>query len=84
MTSRTTAPAPRVRGELRITPRITLAVAARVLTQLRRDHRTLAMLLVLPCLLISLLWWMFEGTRRSSTASGRRCWRCSRSSSCSW
>lgn len=37
-----------------------LAVAGRVLTQLRRDHRTLAMLLVLPCLLISLLWWMFE------------------------
>jgi len=39
-----------------------LAVAARVLTQLRRDHRTLAMLLVLPCLLISLLWWMFDAT----------------------
>ena len=31
--------------------RITLAIAARVLTQLRRDHRTLAMLLVLPMLL---------------------------------
>ena len=43
-----------------MTPRITLAVAGRVLTQLRRDHRTAAMLLVLPCLLISLLWWMFE------------------------
>ena len=64
-----------------MTPRITLAVAARVLTQLRRDHRTLAMLLVLPCLLITLLWWMFDGLRRrSSTGSGRRCWRCSRSS----
>jgi ABC-2 type transport system permease protein len=43
-----------------MTPRITLAVAGRVLTQLRRDHRTLAMLLVLPCLLITLLWWMFD------------------------
>lgn len=43
-----------------MSPRITLAVAGRVLTQLRRDHRTLAMLLVLPCLLITLLWWMFE------------------------
>ena len=43
-----------------MSPRITLAVAGRVLTQLRRDHRTAAMLLVLPCLLISLLWWMFE------------------------
>jgi ABC-2 type transport system permease protein len=40
--------------------RITLAVAVRVLTQLRRDHRTLAMLVVVPTLLISLLWWMFE------------------------
>ncbi len=43
-----------------MTPRIMLAVSGRVLTQLRRDHRTLAMLLVLPCLLMSLLWWMFE------------------------
>ena len=43
-----------------MTPRVTLAVAARVLTQLRRDHRTLAMLLVVPCALLSLLWWMFE------------------------
>ncbi|KAA1419545.1 ABC transporter permease [Nocardioides humilatus] len=41
-------------------PRITGAIAARVLTQLRRDHRTLAIMLVLPCLLISLLWWMFD------------------------
>ncbi|MDX6373742.1 MAG: type transport system permease protein [Nocardioidaceae bacterium] len=43
-----------------MTPRITLAVAHRVLTQLRRDHRTAAMLLVLPCLLITLMWWMFQ------------------------
>lgn len=40
--------------------RITLAVAGRVLTQVRRDHRTLAMLLVVPCVLMSLLWWMFD------------------------
>jgi ABC-2 type transport system permease protein len=40
--------------------RITLAVAGRVLTQVRRDRRTLAMLLVLPCALITLLWWMFK------------------------
>ena len=42
--------------------RITLAVAVRVLTQLRRDRRTLAMLVVLPCALLVLLWWMFRGT----------------------
>ena len=40
--------------------RITFAVAGRVLQQLRRDHRTLALLLVMPCLVLSLLWWMFE------------------------
>ena len=40
--------------------RITFAVAGRVLAQLRRDHRTLAMLLVVPCALMTLLWWMFE------------------------
>jgi ABC-2 type transport system permease protein len=41
---------------------VTLAVAARVLTQLRRDHRTVAMLLVVPLVLMTLLWWMFEDT----------------------
>jgi ABC-2 type transport system permease protein len=41
-------------------PRILFAVTARVLTQLRRDHRTAAMLLVLPCVLMTLLWWMFQ------------------------
>jgi ABC-2 type transport system permease protein len=42
--------------------RITLAVARRVLTQLRRDPRTLAMLIVVPCLLLTVMWWMFDGT----------------------
>jgi ABC-2 type transport system permease protein len=41
--------------------RILFAVAARVLIQLRRDRRTLVMLLVLPCLILTLLWWMFTG-----------------------
>ncbi|WP_372729462.1 ABC transporter permease [Nocardioides sp.] len=45
-----------------MTPAITLAVARRVLTQLRRDHRTLVMLLLLPTMLISLLWWMYDAT----------------------
>ncbi|RNL62258.1 ABC transporter permease [Nocardioides marmoriginsengisoli] len=40
--------------------RTTLAVAGRVLIQLRRDRRTSAMLLVLPCAVMTLLWWMFE------------------------
>jgi ABC-2 type transport system permease protein len=45
-----------------MTPRITAAVAVRVLTQLRRDPRTIALLLVLPCLLITLMWWIFQDT----------------------
>ena len=40
--------------------RITLATAGRVLAQLRRDHRTVALLLVLPVLLLSLLRWMYD------------------------
>ena len=43
-------------------PRITLATAGRVLAQLRHDHRTLAMLIVVPCVLLGLLAWIFEGT----------------------
>jgi ABC-2 type transport system permease protein len=41
-------------------PRILLAVTARVLRQLRHDHRTAVMLLVLPALILTLLWWMFD------------------------
>jgi ABC-2 type transport system permease protein len=37
-----------------------MAVTHRVLIQLRRDHRTAAMLLVLPCVIMALLWWMFQ------------------------
>lgn len=39
---------------------VTLAIARRVLMQLKRDHRTLALMLVVPCLLLTLLWWMFD------------------------
>jgi ABC-2 type transport system permease protein len=42
--------------------RCTLATARRVLAQLRHDHRTLALLLVVPCVLISLLAWIYDGT----------------------
>lgn len=44
-----------------MTPRITLAVARRVLVQIRHDHRTLAMLVVMPSLVLALLWWMYQG-----------------------
>jgi len=40
--------------------RVTLATAGRVLRQLRHDHRTLALLLAVPSLLLTLLWWIFD------------------------
>jgi ABC-2 type transport system permease protein len=43
-------------------PRLTLATAGRVLQQVRADHRTLGLLIVVPCVLIGLLAWMFNGT----------------------
>ncbi len=52
-----------------MSPRITLAVAVRVLAQLRGDRRTLALLLVLPCAILALLWWMFEA-QPASPGSG--------------
>jgi ABC-2 type transport system permease protein len=53
-----------------VTPRITGAIAVRVITQLRRDRRTLAMLLVLPCAILTLLWWMFKGNGLGFDALG--------------
>ena len=43
-----------------VTPRITTAVATRVLAQLRHDHRTLGMLVALPCLILALLRWIYD------------------------
>ncbi|WP_258725981.1 ABC transporter permease [Cellulomonas sp. NS3] len=42
--------------------RLTHATAARVLSQLRHDHRTLAVMLALPCVLLGLVAWIFDGT----------------------
>ena len=41
---------------------MTFATAARVLRQLRHDRRTLAMLVVVPCVLLTLLAWIYDGT----------------------
>lgn len=40
----------------------TAATARRVLAQLRHDPRTIALMLVVPCVLISLLKWVFDGS----------------------
>ena len=41
-------------------PRLTLASAGRVLRQVRRDHRTLALLMVMPLVLMGLLAWIYS------------------------
>ncbi|MDA0171170.1 ABC transporter permease [Solirubrobacter taibaiensis] len=41
--------------------RVTLATARRVLEQLKGDHRTIALLLIVPCVLMALLYWVFDG-----------------------
>jgi len=43
-----------------LSPRITLATATRVLTQLRRDPRTIALLLIVPAALVILIKFVFE------------------------
>src|SRR5690625_1333781 len=44
-----------------MSPRITVATSRRVLTQLRHDPRTIAMMLIVPGVLLSLLWWIYDG-----------------------
>jgi ABC-2 type transport system permease protein len=43
-----------------MSPRVTLATARRVLEQLRGDRRTVALLLLVPCVLMILLRWVYE------------------------
>ena len=45
-----------------VNPRLPTATTARVLRQLRADHRTVALLLVVPCVLVGLLAWVYDGT----------------------
>ncbi|MBK9475013.1 MAG: ABC transporter permease [Tetrasphaera sp.] len=40
--------------------RITLATAGRILRQLKSDHRTIALLIVVPCVLVGLLAWIYN------------------------
>jgi len=43
-------------------PTLTTATAARVLQQIRHDHRTLGLMLVMPCVLLGLLAWIYQNT----------------------
>jgi ABC-2 type transport system permease protein len=48
------------RATSHLQPRLTLATTRRVLRQLRHDHRTIAMMLVLPSLLLGLLYLLWR------------------------
>lgn len=43
-------------------PRLALVTAGRVLRQIRGDHRTVALLIVVPCVLLGLLAWIYNDT----------------------
>lgn len=47
-------------------PRIYLATVRRILLQLRADHRTMALIVVVPTLLLTLLYFVFNDERRFS------------------
>ena len=53
--------------------RVTFATAARVLTQLRRDPRTVALLLAVPCVLMILLKEVFAGEPGVFQSVGSTC-----------
>jgi hypothetical protein len=53
-----------------MSPRITTAVAVRVLAQLRHDPRTVALLIVVPALLVTLLRYLFDARPQQFDAVG--------------
>ncbi|MGW8883285.1 ABC transporter permease [Streptomyces sp. NPDC055749] len=53
-----------------LTPARTTATAARVLRQLRHDPRTIALLLLIPVLMITLLRYVFDGSPQTFDAIG--------------
>jgi ABC-2 type transport system permease protein len=48
-----------------MSPRITLATSGRILRQLRHDRRTVALLILVPALLLTLLYFMYDDAERT-------------------
>ncbi|MFJ3437850.1 ABC transporter permease [Streptomyces cyaneofuscatus] len=67
MTTRTAPPAPTARA---LTPSRTTATATRVLRQLHHDPRTIALLLIVPVAMITLLRYVFDGAPGTFDAIG--------------
>ncbi|MGV9241125.1 ABC transporter permease [Streptomyces nigra] len=53
-----------------LSPARTLATAARVLRQLRHDPRTIALMLLVPCVMLFLLRYVFDGSPRTFDTIG--------------
>ncbi|MER7971009.1 ABC transporter permease [Streptomyces sp. NPDC096080] len=53
-----------------LSPARTTATAARVLRQLRHDPRTIALLILVPCVMLFLLRYVFDGTPRTFDSIG--------------
>jgi ABC-2 type transport system permease protein len=53
-----------------MTPRITFAIAGRVLRQMHHDPRTVALLIAVPALLVTLLYFIFDGRPAQFDAIG--------------
>jgi ABC-2 type transport system permease protein len=64
-TSPTATHAPATAAPRALTPSRTTATAARVLRQLHHDPRTIALMLLVPCLLLFLLRYVFDGSPRT-------------------
>ncbi|GAA3816092.1 ABC transporter permease [Streptomyces chiangmaiensis] len=63
----TTTPQPNVRA---LTLSRTTATAVRVLRQLRHDPRTIALMILIPCLMLLLLRYVFDGSPRTFDSIG--------------
>lgn len=50
--------------------KVTLSTTRRILQQLSHDHRTLGMIFIVPCLLLSLLAWLFSNNERMFDSLG--------------
>ncbi|AWI30291.1 MULTISPECIES: ABC transporter permease [Streptomyces] len=68
------SPAPRLAAapepRTALSPSRTLATAARVLRQLRHDPRSIALMLLVPCLMLFLLRYVFDGSPQTFDAIG--------------
>ncbi|AIR99772.1 ABC transporter permease [Streptomyces glaucescens] len=68
--STATTPAPRPAPARALTVSRTTATAARVLRQLGHDPRTIAMMVLIPCVMLFLLRYVFDGDPRTFDAIG--------------